>query len=437
MRRLVAIATLVAGMLIWPRLSAAQRDDGRTERAPVGAGERPAAKRTVSLADALAHAERSSPLLAPAQARLGLGNAAREGAEPLLRDNPNVELGLGPRSGPGGQSSIDTHVRVQQRIEVAGQRGARLDAAGRLGALEEERLASARFALRTVVRAAFYEALLARERAVSAREAEAIQARILDIARARLRAGDIGPLGVRLAEGDLAQVAQAQIEAEARETGTRLRLAAVAGLPTDPLPDLAGDLPEPSAPLPADALLERARAAQPTRRVALAELAERESRMALASREARPTPTVGFEYAREDSSQNIWLATIGIPLPLFQRNQGGRALARAESDIARAELDALDRALPARIRSLAATADAAARRVALYRRDVLPRLRENLELLGRAFELGEIDALEVSGARARLLDVGRAALDAYGEYLRAMADLAAETGVEWPGRTRP
>lgn len=431
MRRVVTAATLAACVLIWPRDGAAQQSDGATDKVPV------VAERAISLEETLTHAERHSPLLGPAQARLGLGTATIEGAQPLLRDNPDVEVGVGPRSRPGTDSSVDTNVRVQQRIEVAGQRGARLEAAGRVRALEEERLASTRLALRTAVRAAFYEALLARNRAASARDAETLQTRIVDIARGRLRAGDIGPLGVRLAEGDLAQVAQARIDVEARETSARLRLAAIAGLPADPLPDLAGDLPEPAAPLPIDALLERARTAQPTRRVALAELAERESRIIVASRESWPTPTLGFDYAREDNNQNIWLATIGLPLPFFQRNQGGRAQTRAESAIARAELEAIDSALPARVRALASTADAAARRVALYRRDVLPRSRENLELLGRAFELGEIDALEVSGARARLLDVQRAALDAYSDYFRAMADLGSETGVEWPARTQP
>jgi cobalt-zinc-cadmium efflux system outer membrane protein len=391
----------------------------------------------LTLEEVLAHAEQHAPSLVAARARLGLGDAAMEGAKPVLRDNPEVELGVGPHTTTGYNPSLDLKLRVQQRIEISGQRSARIDAAHAVRALEDERLAAARFAVRINVRASFYEVLLAHERAESARRIEAVQTRVVEIAAARLEAGDIGSLGVRLAEADLAQALQARIEAEGVEQGAQLRLAALAGLSVETPPTVVGPLPKPVTTLDATVLVERARTAQPARRVALAELAEREKRMQVTSRESWIGPAVGFELAHEDRNQNVALATISVPLPLFARNQGPRALARAERDISHAELDAIDQALPVRVRAWIVAVEASGKRIAVYQRDVLPRFQENLALIGRAFELGEIDALEVSTARARLVEAERTALDSYDDYLAAITNLQLETGTELPDEKVP
>jgi outer membrane protein, heavy metal efflux system len=225
------------------------------------------------------------------------------------------------------------------------------------------------------------------------------------------------------------------MEADGEAAAARLRLAAASGWTATEPPEPAGDLPEPVPPADAARLLERARAAQPARRLALAMLGEARARQRLAGREGFPDPILGVEYEHEEGSTDIWLATLGLPLPLFQRNQAARAEAAAEADIARADVEAIDATLPARIRALAATADAAARRVAVFRSDVLPRFEDNLALLRRAFELGELDALEVSVARGRLVDAQRAALDAYEDYFGAMADLASAVGDDTLTRT--
>jgi outer membrane protein TolC len=127
-----------------------------------------------------------------------------------------------------------------------------------------------------------------------------------------------------------------------------------------------------------------------------------------------------------------------VRLPVWRRNQGDRAQARAALDIARSERNAVRFDLRARLARAAAEVDAAAERIRVYGEQVLPNFEENLAMLRRGLELGEFDILKVSLARERFLRIQRRALDAYGAYFDAVAELEAQVGSElWRDQGRP
>ena len=129
------------------------------------------------------------------------------------------------------------------------------------------------------------------------------------------------------------------------------------------------------------------------------------------------------------------LGVLSVPIPLFQRNQGARATAQAEARIADAEQEAFGLQLLNLIEQNRAAVTGAASRLRTYGGEILPTFEENLRLLQRAFELGEIDILQVSVAREQFLRTQTDALDAYLEYFRAVADLEASIGTDlWPER---
>lgn len=70
----------------------------------------------------------------------------------------------------------------------------------------------------------------------------------------------------------------------------------------------------------------------------------------------------------------------------------------------------------------------AAERVRTYSVEVVPRFVENLNLLQRAFELGEVDILEVFVARENFLRIQNEALEAYRAYYDAVYTLEAMLG---------
>lgn len=396
----------------------------------------PARGAPVSLDAILAYADRHAPTLQVARQRLGLGDAAIAGAEPLLPDNPTVSFGVGPGLNAGGDH-VDVSISVSQRFEVAGERGLRLDAAQRTRDRLRAELDEARWEIHRDVHAAFHRGLVARERLAAAERLLGFQERLLEIARGRLQAGDISPLPVRLAEGELSQARVARIAAKQRFLQAKLQLGAIAGWPANYSPEPAGELDEPRDPPAARSLAEVARAHQPRLRSLHAARSEAEAWARAADREAWPEPTLGLQLMREGFQagppETQVLGVLSLPFPLIQRNQGARATAHTETRIAEAERSAFGSLLLNRIEQHRTAVVAAAARVRTYGREILPSFEESLRLIRRAFELGEIDILQVSVARERFLRIQTDALDAYVDYFQAVADLEASIGTDlWP-----
>jgi cobalt-zinc-cadmium efflux system outer membrane protein len=144
----------------------------------------------------------------------------------------------------------------------------------------------------------------------------------------------------------------------------------------------------------------------------------------------------GVSVAREAHAPHpnyIVLGTIGVTLPLWQRNQGERARTRVDEGVARTEQSAVAVVLRARIARAHSELEAAAERVRIFASTVAPSLEESLTLLRRGFDAGEIPLINVAVARERFLQTQRDALGAYFDYYQALADLEAAAGIGPPG----
>jgi cobalt-zinc-cadmium efflux system outer membrane protein len=162
---------------------------------------------------------------------------------------------------------------------------------------------------------------------------------------------------------------------------------------------------------------------------------EAEARVAVADREAWPQPSIGVQYRREgnpsaEGPSDIVLGTLSIPIPSFHTNQGDRARARADLSVAEAERGAASLLLEGQVAQARAEMASAAERVRSYGTEVLPRFEENLALLRRSFELGEIDLLALSIGRERFLRIQSDALDAQIDFFVALANLERTVGVD-------
>lgn len=392
------------------------------------------AQEPVPLQAVLEHADAHAPLLITARARLEEGAAARRGAERLLSDPLYVELGGGPRIADGTGSDFDLVVALSQPVEVGGERAVRMDAADRLSDRRGAEFEAIRWQVHREIHFAFHRAIEARARLEAERGWLAFTERLFEIAHGRESAGDVGPLELAVAEAELAGVRQRFVEAEARSLDARLAIAEIAGWSASSPPVPLGGLDAPGAMPDVDELLTRAQAENPLFRALEAAVAEERALAQLADREAIPTLDVGLTFAREGSAGSpanyIGMLVLGVAIPVWNPNSAEREAARARVSVAEAELEALRSAIDARVRRAAASVLAAAERVRIFQDDVLPGFERNLSLLEHAFELGELDALEVGTATRRLLEVQANALDAFAEYHRALAALEAEVGAE-------
>jgi len=408
-----------------PSFAPAAHDRGASLPDPAAGGE-------VALEELLAWAHEHAPAIRVARARARRGDAEIEAASPILQDNPEVGVGVGGRT-IASSTFVELEVSLQQTIEIAGERGLRIETAerGRDVALAEQD--EARWRAHVEVHALFLDALVARERVAAAVQVVRFAEELEQIAQRRVDAGDDAPLSTLVARADLAQARELLVAAQQDEDAIRTTLAEVSGWPVSLPVRPRGTLPPIRMTRALPDLVRLAARHHPALRTQALAVAEAESRVRLEDRDAWPEPTLGAAYASEgDASQvpHVWLFTAGIPIPLWNRNQGGRARASVALDTARAEQEILGERLQAQLARAATRVNAAAQRVQILGEDVVPAVERNLELIRRAYDLGELDVHAVSQTRERVLDVQARALGALGEYVRALTDLEALVGTE-------
>jgi cobalt-zinc-cadmium efflux system outer membrane protein len=200
------------------------------------------------------------------------------------------------------------------------------------------------------------------------------------------------------------------------------------GLPSEGL-TAEGSL-ESAASLPS---LEEARVAVAARGdlLALDAEAERADYLARAARRRsipEPSLTLGAkttEVAGEADTGSI--AAISISIPLFDRGQGSRAIARAEGALLRSQREALSR--QALAEAEAALAQAAGRREAAESyADADP--DELIRIARAAYDVGEMRILELLDAYRTAIHVSLRTIDLYGEARRAEIELDRVLGAE-------
>ena len=206
------------------------------------------------------------------------------------------------------------------------------------------------------------------------------------------------------------------------------------------LPDVQGSLPEVRQAPDVNSLLALMAEHHPSLRTRELAVVAGRSRLALEDREAWPEPTVGLSYGREaapgpEAEADVWLFNLTFPIPLWRTNQDGRARAEAELVVADREREATATRLRGDLLQAAIALNAAVDRVALYETGVVPQLEENLVLLQRAYELGEVDVHQVSQTRERLLTATGQYIDARITYHETAATLEGLVGTElWPAQ---
>lgn len=394
----------------------------------------PSGREEVELSSFLAYADARAPVLLVARSTRSRASAARAAAAPWLPANPEVSLAVGPRLGITG-TGVDVQASITQQFFIAGERALRLTAADRQRDLTDAEIEQLRWAVHCDVHAAFHRALVQRDRARLAARILAFQEEVLRIVERQIRAGETAGLTQRLTQAEVAQSRQVTVAATQAYLSARIQLAQLSGWPVARPPIPVGEVDPTRDPPALDVLLTTARQQLPSLRTRDAAVREARSRVAVADREAWPQPTVGLQYQREgnptsEGAYDIVMGTLSVPIPSLQRNQGERARSRADVRVAEAEMAAALSLLDGQVALAHSEVASAAQRLRSYGTEVLPRFEENLALLRRSFELGEIDVLALSIGRERFLRIQSDALDAQLDYFVALANLERTVGVD-------
>jgi len=382
----------------------------------------------LTLEQALEHAFRESPAVAARRAELRQAEARLLAAR-TYPFNPEIELARGDRRGPGG-SSTDRTLGISQEIEIAGQRGKRKGVAtAALGAVRsgferEQRLLAANVEL------AFTDALRTRELLGIADADVELARQLLRFSERRLEAGAGTQVELNLARATAGQAERALRLGQSAEAMARNRLAELVGLPAERgLGRVSGELEVREDELPGlEPLVSRAL----ENRADLAALrqqtesAQREIRLSKAL--AIPNLRLGIFYDEEEGTDDIKSIGLALPIPLFNRNQGEVAEARAEVERLSAEGSVAALAVRREVADALASYTFARQATAALEELVVGTLEDNLALLRQALDAGKINTSDVVVFRRELVEGRRQFIEALFEAEAARIALDLATG---------
>jgi len=386
------------------------------------------ASEPLTLASATERAVAQSPDVRAAEAEVRAAQARLDGASVLLAANPELSVKVGP-SDDGGVKAIDYDVALSQRIEIGGQRGARVAAARAAVGAAEARLAATRTRISAEVREALGRAAAAAMRAAMAQDSLRFSEQAAEAAERRFRAGDVARIDVNSARVERGRSARAAVEAEQERLAAEAELERLLGLepgsaPTT-LPGLEGLVRRTEEP--SDALLREALASRRDLAALRLDLAAEEEEASLAVRSAIPSPALGVSLARELGA-NIVLGTLTIDLPLFARNQSERGATAARVEQARIAVRTLERGIAQGVRLAAERARSTRRLLDALDPENATALAEDLAMATQAYEAGQIEFLRYQQVRRDAVDARRDRIDALEALNRAEAQLDRAVG---------
>lgn len=371
----------------------------------------------LTLPQALAEAEASSPVIQAALARASAAQAHVRQAG--FRINPELSVEVENFAGTGdysGARGLETTVAVNQRLDVGGRRRARVSVARAELAAEELRLSVARADLGQQVREQFARAITARDRLRIGEENAARANELARIAGQLVDAGREPPLRAIRARSAAAQ-AQAELEAaRADEAASRRTLGALFGSITPPdsvtgsMIDLEGRPIDPEQSLDV--------------RLADLELAVAEAEVGQQVAQRRLDPAVGVGVRQFRGSGDMALvAGVSMPIPVFDRNQGNIAAARANVTSFQARRANTLATVTIRARNAIAAVEAAQARVRALEGAAVPEAFEALRLAQLSYREGRTALIELLDAQNAYRSAELALIDARLALALATAEL--------------
>ena len=277
-----------------------------------------------------------------------------------------------------------------------------------------------RYRVLTDVRTTYYEALAAQRRLALATEFQVVAAKGVRVAESRKGALEGSQPEVLQSEIQLQEVELQQQQAEFAMQASWNELSAIIGLPDLEISRLQGELPTTGEPRDWEAVYGQLEAQSPELRAACSRVARATAN--LRRQDAQVTPNLQLQLgAGRDLGTNSDFAQVGVgvPVPIFNRNQGNISAAHAEYCRATQDYQRLRMSLKARLARAAQEHDSALAAVQRYEGQILPKAEQSLRLSEQAYTAAEFDFIQVLTARRIYFDSNLRAVDARRELAQA------------------
>ncbi len=337
-----------------------------------------------------------------------------------LPSNPVVQMSAGHRTpqrgeAPANSVGVDWMATLSQEIEIAGQRGVRLDQVDLETAGQLRRVAVAEREVTAAALVAYYHLVAAKHGLALAERVATLAANLEALADARAQQSLLAPVDADVAAAEALRLALTQSEAERRYAVAQATLAILLGVAESVIVEVADDfdpLPLPDGYAagggPGD-LVHRALALRGE--VAAAETESRvlEHQLSLLQRERIPNLTLSM-YASQDSTTERVIGgglsfPLTLPAPLGQSRAGQIAETLARIEQAKTDVALIQRRVRQEVNTAVADEKMTSKALARFRVDQVERAQRDLTALGEALTARQMTMREALLAQRSLIEL--------------------------------
>jgi len=379
--------------------------------------------------------------------RQGIDSAKGSVAQARLRANPSLAVGgLKEVNGDDNRFSIGTEIP----LELFGRRARRTEVAEqklnsiRATITDKERLLAGEVRLR------FAETLAAARNVDFVEQLLRANQDFLKLMEDRVREGAIPSLDAEEVRVETNRIESLRIDYQAKAEISMLALKEAVGMQPEENLRLIGNLEQPALSLDKIQLLPLARDHRPDLAAQRANEAMATAAMRQQETEAKTDATFSASYERPNGGfalsafdaaghlrpirQTFNYAVFGIrwTLPLFNRNQGAIAAAKADVTAARDQVTASNLALRHEVTQNLVRYEAAQERVTVYRKGVRDQAARNLEVVRQTYGCGGIHLLALIAEQRRFIDIETGYTDVLFDAYASRVSLERAVGTSLP-----
>lgn len=341
-------------------------------------------------------------------------SAEGEALQAGLRPNPQAIMEFENFGGDDNFSGVDgaeLTLGVEQEIEIAGKRTYRKDVASYALAAAKQEALSQILATLASTHQSYAGYVIAQERLSIAERRLALADKTHDAVKKRVSAAAASD--IQHTKVDIEQKAAAIEKAQAIEelASAKAQLERILASDVDQIKEGSGffqtalDVPE------KEQLIKALEDLPQAEMMKLKEL-QAQSNIDLAKANGVPNPTIGLGVRRfNETDSNAFMATLSIPIPISDRNQGNIAQARAERIVAESENRSTLLSLKEASEKVYQQLLAASQEVKSYKNDIIPSAQKAYEQASEGYNSGRFSFLELLDAQRTLYEMQEAQLD--------------------------
>ncbi len=343
-----------------------------------------------------------------------------------LLPNPELECELEDFAGKGERrdfEALQTTISLRQLIPLGGK----ISKQTKVASLERDLAAwdyeGKRLEVLTKVSVAFTEVLSAQEQLKSSEELLGLARQILQTVSARVKAGKDYAVEEVKARITVSNIEIAWEQAKCNLEAARKRLAILWGSSSPSFKEAQGTFYAVSDVPPFDQLLNQI-SQNPDIARWQTELEKGRATIELEDAKAYPDITVGAGIRIfNESDDHAFLGTISIPLPIFDRNQGGSQEARYRLAQAEKKKQAAELMIYSKLNEAYQTLSSSFSEVKTLKEKILPDVESTVKTLTESYREGKSNYMEVLDAQRTLFQVKRQYIDALTLYHKTVIEM--------------